>query len=147
MKISELKGDPGAKQSKKRVGRGEGSGLGKTSGRGNKGQQSRKSGNVSPYFEGGQMPLSRRVPKRGFTSPFKKQYEIVNLSILEEKFNNGEEVNSEILREKGLVKAKDFLLKVLGEGTLSKKLTIKANAFSQSAIEKITQVGGTYEVV
>lgn len=147
MKISELQGDSGARQKRKRVGRGESSNWGRTAGRGNKGQQSRKSGRVRPGFEGGQMPLQRRIPKRGFNNIFRKEVQIVNLKSLEEKFGSGESVEPQTLAEKKLIKKQDTLVKILGVGTLTKKLYVKANAFSKSAIEKITKLGGSYEVI
>ncbi|MBO5714439.1 MAG: 50S ribosomal protein L15, partial [Clostridia bacterium] len=138
----------GATTSKKRLGRGIGSGLGKTSGKGHKGQWARSGGGVRPGFEGGQMPLIRRIPKRGFNNHFRKDYSIVNLSILE-NFENGATVDINQLNEKGLIKlVKDSVgLKVLGNGTLTKSLTVKASAFSASAKEAIEKAGGKAEQI
>lgn len=147
MRISELKGDPGAKQKRKRIGRGEASGTGKTSGRGHKGQRSRKSGNSRPGFEGGQMPLQRRVPKRGFTNMFRKEFEIINIATIEERFEKGDVVSPETLKKKRMIKNNNVLVNILGKGAITKKVDVKANAFSKSAMEKITQQGGTCEVL
>ena len=148
MRLGELSPAMGAVTTKKRLGRGIGSGLGKTSGKGHKGQWARSGGGVRPGFEGGQMPLIRRVPKRGFNNHFKKVYSIVNLSVLE-----GLEANSvvdmQMLNEKGLIKVLkgSVGLKVLGNGTLSKALTVKAANFSASAKEAIEKAGGTAEQI
>ncbi len=134
----------GATHSKKRVGRGSSSGLGSTAGRGNKGQQSRSGGKVYVGFEGGQMPLYRRIARRGFSNYwFKKEYEIVNLVDIETRFNDGETVNRESLVMKGLVKKQEALIKVLGNGDLTKKLTVDVDKVSASAKEKIEKVGGS----
>lgn len=134
----------GATHSKKRVGRGSSSGLGSTAGRGNKGQQSRSGGKVYVGFEGGQMPLYRRIARRGFSNYwFKKEYAIVNLVDIEARFNDGETVNRASLVEKGLVKKADALIKVLGNGDLTKKLTVDVDKVSASAKEKIEKVGGS----
>ncbi|SNX54389.1 50S ribosomal protein L15 [Thermoanaerobacterium sp. RBIITD] len=146
MRLHDLKPAEGAKRERKRVGRGIGSGLGKTSGRGHKGQKARSGGNVRPGFEGGQMPLTRRLPKRGFTNIFKKEYAIVNLSLLD-NFEDGSVVTPELLIEKGLVKKVKDGIKILGSGDLNKKLTVKAHKFSKSAVEKIESVGGKAEVI
>ncbi len=146
MKLHELNPAPGARHSKKRVGRGTGSGLGKTSARGQKGQKSRSGGGVRPGFEGGQMPLSRRLPKRGFTNIFAKQYATVNVSTLD-AFEDGAVVDIDTLMEKGIVKKKLDGLKILGNGEISKKLTIKARKFTKAAEEKIKAAGGSAEVV
>lgn len=146
MRLHDLKPAEGAKRERKRVGRGIGSGLGKTSGRGHKGQKARSGGNVRPGFEGGQMPLTRRLPKRGFTNIFKKEYAIVNLSLLD-NFEDGSVVTPELLIEKGLIKKVKDGIKILGSGDLNKKLTVKAHKFSKSAVEKIESVGGKAEVI
>jgi large subunit ribosomal protein L15 len=136
----------GEVKAKKRLGRGIGSGLGKTSGRGHKGQNARSGGGVRPGFEGGQMPLFRRLPKRGFTNVFKKEYDIVNISDLN-KFEDGAEVTPEILKDMGIIKNKKDGLKILGNGEINSKITVKANSFSKSAIEKIEAAGGKAEVI
>jgi len=137
---------PGAKKKRKRVGRGEGSGHGKTSCRGQKGQKARSGGKVPPWFEGGQMPLQRRIPKRGFRNIFKKEYAIVNLKDLN-RFGPQETVTVERLMKEGIIKKLKAGLKVLGEGELSHPLTIEAHKFSKSALEKIEAVGGTARVI
>lgn len=146
MKINELKPAPGSRKSKKRVGRGTGSGLGKTSGRGQDGQKSRSGGGVRPGFEGGQMPLSRRLPKRGFTNIFAKEYAIVNVSDLN-RFEDGTEVTAQLLLEQRLIRKPLDGLKVLGTGEITKKLNVKAAKFTKTATEKIVAAGGTAEVV
>ena len=148
MRLGNLSPAEGANTARKRLGRGIGSGLGKTSGKGHKGQWARSGGGVRPGFEGGQMPLIRRIPKRGFNNHFRKEYSIVNLSILE-SFEAGSVVDINVLAEKGLIKlVKGSVgLKVLGNGTLSKAITVKANAFSASAKEAIEKVGGTVEQI
>ena len=143
MDLSNLKGLK--RTSKKRVGRGIGSGMGKTSTRGMKGQNSRSGGGTRPGFEGGQMPLFRRMPKRGFTNIWRTDYSIVNVSDLE-AFDNGQTVDKAALIEKGLVHRSVGAIKILGEGDLSKKLNVKAQKFSKSAQEKIEKAGGTAEV-
>ena len=145
MKLYELSPAPGSKKSRKRLGRGAGSGLGKTSGKGNKGQNARSGGGVRPGFEGGQMPLQRRVPKRGFNNIFAKRYAIVNVGDLE-RFENGSRVDFKSLKAAGLVKKKYDGLKVLGDGKLTKKLTVAASKFSNSAKMKIENLGGKAEV-
>lgn len=149
MKLHDLRpAEGGGVKAKKRVGRGIGSGTGKTSGKGHKGQNARSGGGVRPGFEGGQMPLFRRLPKRGFTNVFKKQYAVINLSDLN-RFENGAEVTPEILIEKGFIKkskAKDGV-RVLGNGDLTVALTVKAQHFSKSAAEKIEAAGGKAEVI
>ena len=138
----------GAKTAAKRLGRGIGSGLGKTSGKGHKGQKARSGGGVRPGFEGGQMPLVRRIPKRGFNNRFRKVYSIVNLSALEDKFENGEVVDAEALIVSGILsKIEDAGVKILGNGELTKSLTVKANKFSASAKEAIEKAGGSVEVL
>jgi large subunit ribosomal protein L15 len=146
MKLHELRPAEGAKKSAKRVGRGIASGHGKTSGRGHKGQKARSGGGVRPGFEGGQMPLQRRIPKRGFTNIFKKEYAIVNLDRLN-IFENGTEVTPELLVEAGIVKKSDDQVKILGNGEIEKNLTVKAHKFSKSAAEKIEAAGGKVEVI
>lgn len=147
MKINELTPAPNSKTARRRVGRGTSSGLGKTCGKGQKGQNSRSGGGVRPGFEGGQTPLLRRLPKVGFTNNFKKVYATVNVEELN-KFEDGTTINYATLLEKGLVKkASNAGLKVLGNGELSKKLHVQANKFSESAIEKIKKAGGTIEVL
>ncbi|MBE5741744.1 MAG: 50S ribosomal protein L15 [Clostridiales bacterium] len=148
MRIDTLQPAEGARTSKKRLGRGIGSGLGKTSGKGHKGQWARSGGGVRPGFEGGQMPLTRRVPKRGFNNHFRKVYAIVNLDVLS-AFEAGAVVDYEILWEMGLIKeVKNAVgLKVLGNGELKVAITVKAAKFSVSAKEAIEKAGGTAEIV
>ena len=146
MRLDELKPAEGSRFERKRIGRGIGSGTGKTSGKGHKGQNARSGGGVRPGFEGGQMPLYRRLPKRGFTNIFAKQYVAVNVAELE-RFENGTEVTAELLKEVGVIsKIKDGV-KVLGRGELTKKLTVKVAKFSESAKEKIDKAGGKAEVI
>lgn len=145
MRLWELKPAPGARRDPVRKGRGIGSGHGKTAGRGTKGQKARSGGGVPPWFEGGQMPLVRRMPKRGFTNIFRKEYVVVNLDRLN-RFEEGTVVTPEVLREAGVVKKKGEI-KILGSGELKKALTVKAHAFSRSAMEKITAAGGKAEVI
>ncbi len=146
MKIHELQPAPGSRQTRKRVGRGTGSGMGKTSTRGHKGQNARSGGGVRPGFEGGQNPLYRRLPKRGFNNPFRKEFAIVNLEQLN-NFAEGTEVTPELLVESGIIKKELSGIKVLGQGDLTVKLSVKANKFSKSAVEKITAAGGNAEVI
>ena len=148
MRLGELSPAMGATTAKKRLGRGIGSGLGKTSGKGHKGQWARSGGGVRPGFEGGQMPLIRRIPKRGFNNHFRKIYSIVNLSVLE-SFEVNSVVDMEVLNEKGLIKVVkgSIGLKVLGNGTLTKALTVKAASFSASAKEAIEKAGGKAEQI
>lgn len=146
MKLHELGPPDGARKRVKRVGRGPGSGHGKTAGRGHKGQKARSGGKVSPWFEGGQLPLHRRVPKRGFRNPFKKVYAIVNLKDLD-RFEAGTKVTPVLLEEAGLVKNSLDGIKVLGEGELTKPLHVLAHKFSRSAVQKIQEAGGTVEVI
>ena len=147
MKLHELEKNIGATHAKKRVGRGSGSGLGKTSGRGQKGQKARSGGSINPVFEGGQLPLYRRLPKRGFSNyPFKKEYAVINLSDLN-VFEDGTVVTPALLKERGIVKKQLSGIKVLGEGQLEKKLTVQAHKFSKSAIDKINDSGSTAEVI
>ena len=144
--LSRLRKPHGIIKRKKIVGRGRGSGHGKTSGRGEKGQNARASGGVRPGFEGGQMPLIRRIPKRGFTFTPKAKFEIVSIERLN-RFSAGSEVNHEILFKERLVKKRDFPVKILGDGELKHALKIKAHAFSRSALEKIKKAGGTVEAI
>ncbi len=147
MKMHDLSPAAGAKTSRKRLGRGIGSGTGKTSGKGHKGQWARSGGGVRPGFEGGQMPLSRRLPKTGFDNRYKKVYSIVNLDDLN-AFEDGAMVNAEALMEKGVLsKIEPYGLKVLGDGELTKKVTVQAKKFSRSAQEKIEKAGGKAEVL
>lgn len=147
MKLNTIKPNPYATKARKRVGRGPGSGTGKTAGRGENGQNSRSGGGVRIGFEGGQTPLFRRLPKRGFSNAnFKKVYAIINLDDLN-KFEDGAEVTPEILKDMGLVKNTRDGIKVLGQGKLEKKLTVKANKFSSSAKEAIEKIGGKAEVI
>lgn len=146
MKLNELKPAPGAKKAPKRVGRGVGSGLGKTAARGHKGQKARSGGSVRPGFEGGQMPLSRRLPKRGFNNVFAKEYAIVNVSDLDQ-FDDGTEITADLLVAARIIRKPLDGLKVLGNGEITKKLTVKATKFTKTAAEKIAAAGGTAEVV
>lgn len=146
MKLHELQPAEGAKRSPKRVGRGIGSGMGKTSTKGHKGQKARSGGGKGPAFEGGQTPLQRRLPKRGFNNKFKREWVEVNLEKLN-IFDNGTEVTPEILLEKGIIKKLADGVKILGNGNIVKKLTIKSNGFSKSAVEKIEKAGGKAEVI
>ena len=147
MKLNTMHPNDGATTTKKRVGRGIGSGLGKTSGKGHKGQNARSGGGVRPGFEGGQLPLFRRLPKRGFSNArFKVEYATINLSDLN-RFEDGAVVTPELLKEMGLVKNQLDGIKVLGNGTLEKKLTVKAHSFSASAKEQIESLGGKIEVM
>ena len=146
MDLSNLKPPKGATHAKKRVGRGQGSGNGKTAGRGHKGAKSRSGFKFKRWFEGGQMPLHRRVPKRGFHNPFRVEYEVVNLDTLGLKFDAGTEVTPELLREHGLV-GRSGGVKILARGDIAKKLTIRAHKFSGKAAEKIAAAGGTAEVL
>lgn len=144
--LNELKPVPGARHSKKRIGRGTGSGHGKTAGKGNKGQNARSGGGVRPGFEGGQIPLFQRLPKRGFKNINRKEYAIVNLCDLN-VFDNGTVVTPDLLIDAKIIKDIKSGVKILGCGTLEKKLTIKAHKFSASASEEIAKAGGTAEVI
>ena len=147
MKLHELEKNIGATHAKKRVGRGSGSGLGKTSGRGQKGQKARSGGSINPVFEGGQLPLYRRIPKRGFSNAkFKTVYAVINLDELN-KFEDGTVVTPALLKETGIIKNQLDGVKVLGNGKLEKKLTIQANKFSASALDKIKEAGSKAEVI
>ena len=146
MRLHDLRPAEGSTKSRKRVGRGTGSGLGTTAGRGMNGQNSRSGGGVKPGFEGGQMPLFRRIPKRGFNNKFKKQWTIINVELLN-SFEDGTEIAPEVLVDTGVVSKVNDGIKVLGDGELNKKLTVRANKFTQSAITKIEAAGGKAEVI
>ena len=146
MKLHELKPAPGSRRPRKRVGRGIAAGQGKTAGRGTKGQKARAGGGVRPGFEGGQNPLYRRLPKRGFTNPNRKEYAVINVEDLN-RFDEGTVVTPELLKEQGVVKNLKDGLKVLGDGDLKVKLTVKAHKFSRTAEEKIAAAGGATEVL
>ena len=147
MDLSNLKPPNGAKHAKKRIGRGQGSGNGKTAGRGHKGQKSRSGYKFKRGFEGGQMPLHRRVPKRGFHNPFRVEYEVVNVDTLAERFEAGSLVTPELLREHGLIAGSSRPVKVLARGDVDKALTIRAHKFSGKAAEKIAAAGGSTEAI
>ena len=147
MSLDKLKPAAGSKGKKKRVGRGPGSGLGKTSGRGNKGAQSRSGYHFKRGFEGGQMPLHRRVPKRGFTNIFRTEYDVVNLDQLEARFDQGASVTPASLRDAGLVSRRTGLIKVLGRGAVTKALNVQAHKFSGKAAEKLAAAGGKAEAI
>lgn len=147
MKLHELNPMPGSRRKDVRKGRGTGTGLGKTAGRGHKGQKARAGGGKGPYFEGGQTPLQRRMPKRGFTNIFKKELVEINLTQLEERFDTGAVVTPEVLVETGLVKKVCDGVKILGNGEITKALTVKAQGFSKTAAEKIAAAGGKVEVI
>jgi large subunit ribosomal protein L15 len=146
MKLSDLRPAQGSNKKPKRVGRGDGSGHGKTSGRGHKGQGARSGGGTRPGFEGGQMPLQRRLPKRGFHNPFRVEMTVINLEQLE-TFPSGSEVTPELLAEKGLLRGKNPKVKILGTGPLTKRLKVKAHGSSTKAREKIEACGGTLELL
>ncbi|WP_209125331.1 50S ribosomal protein L15 [Alkalihalobacillus sp. BA299] len=146
MKLHELKPAEGSRKVRNRVGRGIGTGNGKTSGRGHKGQNARSGGGVRPGFEGGQNPIFRRLPKRGFTNPTRKEFAIVNLDTLN-RFDAGTEVTPELLIETGVVKNVKDGIKILGNGKLEKQLTVKAHKFSATAVEAIEAAGGKTEVI
>lgn len=150
MKLHDLKPAPGSRKNKKRVGRGMASGTGKTSGRGTKGQNARSGGGKGPFFEGGQLPLVRRLPfKRGFTNIHRIEYKPINLSLLQERFGEGDnkEITPELLVEAGIIKRSDKAVAILGNGELTSALTVKAHRFSKSAQEKIEAAGGAVEVL
>ena len=148
MELNNLPKNAGSTHRAKRVGRGPGSGLGKTSGRGENGQKSRSGASISPVFEGGQSPLFRRLHKRGFSNArFKTVYATINVGELNELFNDGDVVTPELLKEKGIIKKQLSGIKVLGNGILNKKLTIRAHRFTQSALEKIEESGSKAEVI
>lgn len=147
MRLHDIKPNPGAKHRRKRLGSGESSGLGKTCGRGHKGQKSRSGGGPRSTFEGGQMPLYRRLPKRGFNNKrFKKIYAVVNVGLLEDSFDEGSLINDQSLREQGIVKGKYDGIKILGAGEVSKKFKLSVNKVSDSAKEKIEKAGGSIEL-
>jgi len=146
LELHGLKPAKGANKKRKRVGRGPGSGHGKTATRGEKGQKSRSGFSQKPGFEGGQMPLHRRIPKHGFTNKFAKEYAVLNVRQLND-FEDGTEITPELLTQKGLVKKGKDGIRILGEGELSRKLTVRAHHFSESAKQKIEQAGGSVEVV
>jgi len=147
MKLNNIKYNAGAKKSPKRLGRGSSSGTGKTSGKGHKGQKARSGGGVRPTFEGGQTPLFRRIAKRGFSNyNFKTEYAVINVNTLE-RFENNTEVTPELLQELGIIKKPLDGIKILGQGNLTKKLTVKAHQFSLTAKKKIEEVGGKTEVI
>ena len=148
MKLNELKPAENSTRNRKRVGRGESSGWGKTCGRGHKGQKSRSGVSIPAWFEGGQMPLVRRLPKRGPRRIAHKriEYEVVNIQTLNH-FDNGTTITPEILRENGIITKKDGKIKILGQGSLEKQLTVQGHRFSKSAVEKIESTGGSIEVI
>ncbi|MDD2352155.1 MAG: 50S ribosomal protein L15 [Candidatus Caldatribacteriota bacterium] len=146
MKLNNLEKSPGSVHAKKRVGRGNASGNGTTAGRGMNGQKSRSGSKTRSYFEGGQMPLSRRIPKRGFCNIFKKEYAIINLEKLN-RFNDDEVINPERFLEEGMIKKIGDGIKILGGGAINKKITVRAHRFSQEAIKKIESAGGKVEVI
>jgi len=147
MRLQDLRPPFGAKKNAKRVGRGTGSGHGTTAGRGSKGQLSRSGGGKGAGFEGGQTPIYRRLPKRGFNNKFKVEYAVVNVGDLERVFESGDEVTGEALKEKGLVNGYGVHVKVLGDGEITKSLTVHAHKFSESAVSKIKAAGGSAEVI
>ncbi len=144
--LSNIGPNRGAVRKRKRVGRGPGSGLGKTAGRGHKGQKSRSGGAKPRFFEGGQLPLYRRLPKRGFTNIFKVVYQVVNVGQLEDKFESDAVIDKEALKKAGLIKKAGKPVKLLGRGSVSKKFTVKVDAASKKAVEAIQSAGGTVEV-
>ena len=146
MNLHELSPAEGSTKASKRIGRGHGSGQGKTAGKGHKGQKARSGGSIRAGFEGGQMPLQRRIPKRGFNNIFAKKIVAINVAALE-AFDNGAEVTAAALIEKGIIKNEYEGVKILGNGSLTKKLTVKVSAFSESAKQKIEAVGGKAEVI
>jgi len=145
MKLSELRPAEGATSDRKRVGRGKGSGLGKTAGKGHKGLRARSGGGTKPGYEGGQMPLQRRLPKRGFVNIFRKEWAIVNVKSLN-RFPAGSVVDADALRKEGLIKGTADGVKLLGDGDIDRKLTVKVDKASRSAVEKVVAAGGTVEV-
>jgi large subunit ribosomal protein L15 len=146
MKLHEIKPAPGSTKRRKVVGRGRGSGRGTTAGRGGKGQTARTGSSIPAWFEGGQMPLIRRLPKRGFTNIFKKNYAIINIEILD-RFESGQEITPALLVSQGLIRSRNDGVKVLGTGALTKTLTVHAHKFSQSAAAKIEAAGGRVQVI
>jgi len=147
MRLHTLTPAPGSRKRRKRVGRGAGSGHGQTSCRGDKGQKARSGPKLRPWFEGGQMPLTRRLPKRGFTNTFRRTYALVNVRTLEKRFEAGSEVTPQVLLERGVIAALRDGVKVLGDGDLKKALTVQAHRFSKSAAEKIAAAGGKVVVI
>ncbi|SFF00516.1 50S ribosomal protein L15 [Alteribacillus iranensis] len=146
MKLHELKPNKGSVKERNRVGRGPASGNGKTSGRGHKGQKARSGGGVRPGFEGGQNPIYKRLPKRGFTNPARKEFAVVNVETLN-RFDAGAEVTPELLLKEGVISKRKDGVKILGNGSLNKELTVKANKFSASAVQTIEAAGGKTEVI
>lgn len=146
VKIHELRPAEGSRRERKRRGRGAGSGHGQTSGRGDKGQKARSGGNIQPWFEGGQLPLHRRVPKRGFTNIFRKEYAIINLRDLS-RFDAGTSLTPDLFWREGMIKHPKGLVKILGVGEISQPLNISAHKFSRSAVQKIEAAGGKAEVI
>jgi large subunit ribosomal protein L15 len=146
LKLNTIGAPKGANRDKKRRGRGPGSGIGKTGGRGHKGQKARSGGGIPPWFEGGQMPLNRRLPKRGFTNIFKKVFQLVNLDELEARFEGGATIDGASLKEVGLIKYADRPIKLLGRGKVEKSFTVKVAKASQSAISAVETAGGTVTV-
>lgn len=143
-----LKPAAGSRKNRRRVGRGESSGWGKTSGRGTKGQKARSGGSVAPWFEGGQMPLTRRIPKRGFTNINRVEFHVINLDRFETiEMDPGKPLTPDLLHDMGIVKKKNVKIKILGRGEITKPIHIQAHAFSRSAVEKITAAGGKIEVI
>ena len=147
MSLNNLRPPKGATHAKKRIGRGQGSGQGKTAGRGHKGAKSRSGFKLKRGFEGGQMPLHRRVPKRGFHNPFRVEYDVVNLDTIAERFDAGTVVTPELLRERGMVRAGKARIKVLARGEVSKALTVHAHKFSGKAADKLKAAGGNAELI
>jgi len=147
MKLHDMSPTPGSRKARKRVGRGDSSGLGKTAGRGEKGQKSRSGAVIRPFFEGGQIPLFRRLPKRGFKNADRIVYALVNLNVLDANFNAGDVVDLESLHAKKLLGKGETIVKVLANGEITKALTVKAAKFSAAAAEKIKAAGGTAEVI
>lgn len=145
MNLSDLRPAPGAVRKRKRIGRGPGSGHGKTAGKGHKGRSARSGGNTPPGYEGGQMPLQRRLPKRGFNPVSRQEFAIINLEVLEKRFDAGATVDPAALYAKGIISKRGIAIKILGQGKLSKGLTVKAHRFSQTAREGIAAAGGTAE--
>ena len=147
MELHELSPAPGSRKEAWRKGRGHATGNGKTAGRGHKGQKARSGGGVRVGFEGGQMPLARRIPKRGFNNIFAKPLESVNVSVLNDRFEDGAEIDAQVLLDSGVLSKCEYGVKILGNGEITKKLTVRAKAFSASAKEKIEAAGGKAEVV
>ena len=147
MKLHELSPAPGSRKARKRVGRGDSSGLGKTAGRGDKGQKSRTGSVIRPFFEGGQIPFFRRLPKRGFKNPDRVVFQLVNLSVIDDNFAAGDVVDAASLREKKLLGKATLPIKILANGEITKAVTVKAEAFSAAAVAKIEAAGGKTEVI